>query len=233
MLRTREELRRFTARLRNASEEEKARIARELHDDLGQQLSALKMDLAALELTLTRDGNGNHPVQLQRMRRIVDSTLASVRRIAADLRPAMLDDLGLVPAIEWLTNDFANRHGIDIVRRIQPGNAVFSKDGATALFRIAQEALNNVARHAQASAVELDLTADAPRCMLRIADNGRGICRHAAMKRAPARSFGLIDVRERAHRLGGSVRVESAENQGFAITVTFPFRSVQQQESDS
>ncbi|MPW22574.1 PAS domain S-box protein [Paraburkholderia sp. CNPSo 3157] len=235
---SREELRQLSANLQNVREEEKTRIARELHDDLGQQLTALKMDLSALEQVLSVDSeagslDGNVTDQLRRMRRMIDSTVASVRRIAADLRPVMLDDLGLVPAIEWLANDFTNRYGIDITHKIEPGNAAFSKDGATALFRIVQEALNNVARHADATAVEITLHTTGSHCMLRIADNGRGADWKAAADNRQDRSFGLIGVRERAHMLGGSVQIDTAQNEGFAITVTFPLQSVQQEETHS
>ncbi|OUL95671.1 hypothetical protein CA603_07600 [Paraburkholderia hospita] len=235
---SREELRRLSANLQNVREEEKTRIARELHDNLGQQLTALKMDLSAVEQTLCGD-DAARPVdegvstQLRGMRRIIDSTVASLRRIAADLRPVMLDDLGLVPAIEWLANDFTSRHGIDVMRDIESGNSVFTKDGATALFRIVQEALNNVARHADATIVELTLHATGPHCVLRIADNGRGAGQQTIHNAHNDTSFGLIGLRERAYMLGGLVQIETAENKGFSITVTFPLQSVQQEENHS
>ncbi|KWD77024.1 PAS domain S-box protein, partial [Burkholderia ubonensis] len=119
---SREELRELSANLQNVREEEKTRIARELHDDLGQQLTALKMDLSAVELGLAKQlapGAGVRE-QLSGMHRLIDATVASVRRIAADLRPVMLDDLGLVPAIEWLANDFTHRYGIEVERHIDP-----------------------------------------------------------------------------------------------------------------
>ena len=108
------------------------------------------------------------------MRRIIDTTVGSVRRIAADLRPVMLDDLGLLPAIEWLLNDFTTRYSIEVARRIEPGDVLFSRNGATALFRIMQEALTNVIRHAEATRVSVEFTVADDRCRLRIADNGRG-----------------------------------------------------------
>ncbi len=234
---SREELRQLSANLQNVREEEKTRIARELHDDLGQQLTALKMDLSVVEQVLVPDGDSTGAIgssvsnQLRGMRRMIDSTVASLRRIAADLRPAMLDDLGLVPAIEWLANDFTSRYGIEVTRRIDPGNVVFTKEGATAVFRIVQEALTNVARHADATAVELTLHATGQQCVLRIADNGRGADQHTSPDGSRDKSFGLIGVRERAYMLGGTVQIDTAENQGFAITVTFPLQSVQQEET--
>ena len=168
--------------------------------------------------------------RLHGMARTIDATVASLRRIAADLRPVMLDDLGLAPAIEWLANDFTSRYGIAVERYIDAGDAAFKKDAATALFRIVQEALTNVARHADASAVDLSLHASSQHYVLRIADNGRGAepdagtGEHAGIDRP----FGLIGVRERAHMLGGSVRIDTTRNQGFALTVTFPLQTVQQ-----
>jgi two-component system sensor kinase len=223
----REELRELSANLQNIREDEKTRIARELHDDLGQQLTALKMDISSVEQAL--EGSASEPVrgQLQGMRRLIDVTVASVRRIAADLRPVMLDDLGLIPAIEWLATDFTNRYGIDVERDIETGDARFSPAGATALFRIVQEALTNVARHADATLVTLSLQAGDRTFVLRIADNGRGVHRTAE---PAAKSFGLLGVRERAHMLGGAVDIQTAHGQGFVLTVTIPAENVQMQE---
>ncbi|PXW25384.1 PAS domain-containing sensor histidine kinase [Paraburkholderia caballeronis] len=253
---SREELRELSANLQNVREAEKSRIARELHDDLGQQLTALKMDLSAVEHAL--DAPGREPqasageaardeiaTRLRGMRRLIDATVASVRRIAADLRPVMLDDLGLVPAIDWLANDFTNRYGIDVERHLDPGAATFSNAGATTLFRIVQEALTNVARHADATRVVLTLDIDAGCCTLRIVDNGRGSDRgadrvsdhDAGARQAPAgdgradKSFGLLGIRERAHMLGGVVRIDTAPDEGFAIAVSFPLHALQPVET--
>jgi len=228
---SREELRELSANLQNVREEEKTRIARELHDDLGQQLTALKMDLSVVEQQLRVPGRTqpDEDVQshLQGMRRLIDATVASVRRIAADLRPVMLDDLGLVPAIEWLANDFTNRYGIDVERHIETGGLTFTSAGATTLFRIVQEALTNVARHADATRVALQLDVEDGFCVLRVADNGRG-----STPGGPAhedKSFGLIGIRERAHMLGGTVTIDTALARGFSITVALPLSTVQQE----
>ncbi|UXU91043.1 PAS domain S-box protein [Burkholderia sp. S-53] len=228
---SRQELRELSANLQNVREEEKTRIARELHDDLGQQLTALKMDLSVVEQQLRVPGRAqpdeDMQSHLQGMRRLIDATVASVRRIAADLRPVMLDDLGLVPAIEWLANDFTNRYGIDVERHIETGGLTFTSAGATTLFRIVQEALTNVARHADATRVALRLDVEDGFCVLRVADNGRG-----AAPGGPAhedKSFGLIGIRERAHMLGGTVTIDTALARGFSITVAFPLSTVQQE----
>ncbi|MGU7780768.1 sensor histidine kinase [Burkholderia sp. PU8-34] len=230
---SREELRELSANLQNVREEEKSRIARELHDDLGQQLTALKMDLSVVENRLhASDGtapDGDVLAQLQGMRRLIDATVASVRRIAADLRPVMLDDLGLVPAIEWLANDFTNRYGIDVERHIETGGITFTNAGATTLFRIVQEALTNVARHADATRIALTLDVESGFCVLRIADNGRG-----AAPGGPThedKSFGLIGIRERAHMLGGTVTIDTALARGFSLTVALPLNAIQQEDT--
>ena len=228
---SREELRELSANLQNVREEEKTRIARELHDDLGQQLTALKMDLSVVEQQLRMPGRAQPDAglqtHLQGMRRLIDATVASVRRIAADLRPVMLDDLGLVPAIEWLANDFTNRYGIDVERHIETGGLTFASAGATTLFRIVQEALTNVARHADATRVALRLDIEDGFCVLRVADNGRGAAPGGTVHED--KSFGLIGIRERAHMLGGTVTIDTALARGFSITVALPLSTVQQE----
>jgi PAS domain S-box-containing protein len=226
----REELRELSANPQKIREDEKTRIARELHDDLGQQLTALKIDIASVEQTL--DASVSTPVreQLQGMRRRIDATVASVRRIAADLRPVMLDDLGLIPAVGWLSNDFTNCYGIDVERDIETGDAHFSQTGATTLFRIVQEALTNVSRHAEATLVTLTLRAENQTFVLRIADNGQGAQR--ALEPA-GKSFGLRGIRERAHMLGGAVDIHTGHGKGFALTVTIPSDTVHIQETQT
>lgn len=230
---SRQELRELSANLQNVREDEKTRIARELHDDLGQQLTALKMDLSSVEQSLAEVPSAPPPVlaQLHGMRRLIDSTVGSVRRIAADLRPVMLDDLGLLPAIDWLLNDFTTRYGIDIERRIEPGNTSFSKSGATTIFRIVQEALTNVVRHAEATRVSVSLVGEDGHCTVRIADNGRGARDVQATEGHGEKSFGLLGIRERVHILGGSVSIDTALGRGFALTVRIPLAAIQQEEA--
>lgn len=240
---SREELRELSANLQNVREEEKTRIARELHDDLGQQLTALKMDVSAIAIALARYRDSQatsqpsaQPIaaveqQLHGMRRLIDSTVASVRRIAADLRPVMLDDLGLVPAIEWLVNDFTNRYGIDVERRLDTADTSFTNAGATTLFRIVQEALTNVARHADATRVDLTLAIDQDFCRLQIKDDGRGVQPEERRDAHGDKSFGLIGIRERAHMLSGTVTIDSAPGQGFSIKVALPLAAIRQTDT--
>jgi PAS domain S-box-containing protein len=225
--RSREELRELSANLQNVREEEKTRIARELHDDLGQQLTALKMDLSTVEEALGTSADPETVRQIRGMRRLIDATVASVRRIAADLRPVMLDDLGLIPAIEWLANDFTNRYGINVERRIEVGGISFTPGGATTLFRIVQEALTNVARHAEATHVTLTVRIEADTCAVQVADNGQGSSRSVT---AAEKTFGLLGIRERAHMLGGTFEIHTARGKGFTLTVIFPLTAIEQQE---
>jgi two-component system, NarL family, sensor histidine kinase UhpB len=234
--RSREELRALSANLQNVREAEKTRIARELHDDLGQQLTALKIDLSALERQLGAAVDDDIAARLAGMTGLIDATVGALRRIAADLRPVMLDDLGLVPAIEWLVNDFTNRYGIAVQRHIHTGGAAFSSAAASTLFRIVQEALTNVARHAEASIVVLTLEVEGQHCTLRVVDNGRGA--QGDPGKAPGRdrrdrSFGLIGMRERAHMLNGSVEIDTAPGEGFAISITFELDALQSEETAS
>ncbi len=211
--------------IRFSVREEQSRIARELHDDLGQQLTALKMHLSSLELAPGTDAHAR--AQLGGMQCLIDATVASMRRIAADLRPVMLDDLGLVPAIDWLVNDFTNRYGIEVERRMDGMHNDFSHDGSTTIFRIVQEALTNVARHSHAAHVALELHQEAEHCNVRITDDGRGADEHADARR---KAFGLIEIRERASRLNGSVSIQTSVGQGFAVTVMLPPAAVQDDE---
>ncbi|MGG1947877.1 PAS domain S-box protein [Trinickia sp. NRRL B-1857] len=230
---SRQELRALSTNLQNVREDEKTRIARELHDDLGQQLTALKMDLSAVEQSLAEVPSAPPPVlaQLSGMRRLIDSTVGSVRRIAADLRPVMLDDLGLMPAIDWLLTDFTTRYGIEIERRIEAGGAQFSRNGATTLFRIVQEALTNVAKHAEATRVSLALVVEDDHCVVSIADNGCGAPSTAGDEGPRGKSFGLLGIRERVHVLGGSVSIDTAVKRGFTLKVRIPLAAIQQEEA--
>lgn len=227
---SREELQMLSANIQNVREEEKTRIARELHDDLGQQLTALKMDLSILDATLKEGGSAaDAAAHIGGMHALIDATVASVRRIAADLRPVMLDDLGPVPAIEWLVAEFTKRYGIPVKTRIHQDEFDFNPAGATAVFRIVQEALTNVARHSGATEAELSLTRLHGTCVLCIRDNGRGIDTTGEHK---TRSFGLLGIRERARLFGGSVAMQTSPGQGFSLTVALSLAAVEQPPLD-
>jgi len=222
------ELQRLSAYIQNVREEEKTRIARELHDDLGQQLTALKMDVSMLISALKGcDVPPEIDVQTHAMHGLIDTTVASVRRIAADLRPVMLDDLGPVPAIEWLINEFTRRYGIDVTMHLRQHDFNFNAAAGTALFRIVQEALTNVARHANAKRVTVRLAREAEQCVVWISDNGDGTEPEGMQK---DKSFGLLGIRERTRMLGGVLKIDTAPGRGFSVTVSLPLQAVETQE---
>lgn len=222
---SREELRRLSAHIQHIREEEKARIARELHDDLGQQLTALKMAVTLVEHKSPANAASSLSREdLRGMYTLIDQLIDSVRRIAADLRPVMLDDLGLVPAIEWLANEFSARYHVPVIRHIDASAITFNRESRIEVFRMVQEALTNVARHSGATQVVLDIVRDDPHCILRIADNGRGVTREASPSR---RSFGLLGMRERAALLGGEIQIHTAPGSGFELTAILPLEAVE------
>jgi PAS domain S-box-containing protein len=227
-----EELRLAHARLRSqacreqrAAEEERRRIARELHDEFGQALTGLKFDLAwfgrALTQSPTPTGGGDLLNKVQSMSGSVDALLESVRATAAALRPALLDDLGLVPALECLATTFQHRTGarcaIDVVPELS--FIALRSEVSTALFRIAQELLTNVMRHAAASQVRIRLYRDRARVTLEVTDNGKGITRE---KMARPHSLGLRGMQERASLLGGRFHIEGAAGGGTRACASVP-----------
>ncbi len=215
-----QELMRLSANIQKMREEEKTRIARELHDDLGQQLTALKMEVKLLEGEMHTDSTQPASLNIDCIYKLIDSLVASIRRIASDLRPVMLDDLGLPAAIDWLVTDFTTRYRVPVVTHIDADNKMeFSPEFATAVFRMIQEALTNVARHSDATQVKLDIVRTAANCVLRVADNGRG-----AIPNIPRStfSFGLLGLQERAAQLGGAVEITTSPGRGFTLSVTLP-----------
>ena len=223
----------LAARIEATREEEKKRIARELHDDLGQQLTALKMDLSSLatgDIPAARDEpHAADAVQARvlAMREAVDHAIASVRRLAAGLRPAVLDDLGLLPALEWLVEDFRQRSRLSIDMISNAEGIVFNDAASTAIFRIVQEALTNVVRHAhRASAVNIELTINALTCDVFIRDNGVAIEHQPGRNEGRPSPSGLAGIRERVRRLGGSVAIGSETDGGFSIRLSVPREAV-------
>ncbi len=209
------QLRQLSAHLQAAREEERARIAREIHDELGQTLTALKIDLSGLRRSLDSE-----TLLLQEkcvsMSELIDTTVQSVRRIATELRPGILDDLGLVAAIEWQLSEFQSRTGIECQLTSNLEESALGADGKTALFRIFQETLTNVARHANATSVVVNLEEGPDDVTLQVQDNGRGITESDIAK---SRSFGLLGISERVHLLNGELSVHGVPGQGTTIVV--------------
>ena len=215
---SRHELRRLSASVVEAREEERRRIARELHDELGQRLSAMKMELS----TLAHDIHSRaYDRRVAAMIDMLDETVASVRRIAADLRPMMLDDLGLNAAIEWLARESAQRMGIDVTMRLGEVDPALDGPASTAVYRMVQEALTNVARHARATTVGIDMSQVGQELVLTVHDNGVGFPSNTRRKED---SFGLIGIRERAYLLGGTLDIENPPGGGGRLTVRLPLR---------
>jgi signal transduction histidine kinase len=218
-----EERRAFAVAAQAIREEEKARLARELHDELAQSLTALKMDTIWV-----RDHASTVPgtvtAKLTEMVEMLDRTVAATRRMAADLRPLMLDDLGLVPAIEWLASNFKQRCGVPCTLSINDEMGLeLPEPYATAVFRIVQESLNNIAKHAAASQVLVTLDKTLDTVTLRVQDDGCGFLSDGARK---PQSLGLMGLRERAHLLGGSVDISSARGEGTTVEVSIPLDQI-------
>ncbi|MGC5887489.1 PAS domain-containing sensor histidine kinase [Ralstonia pseudosolanacearum] len=217
--RSQEELQHLSDSILALREEERHRIARELHDDLGQRLSALKMDLSLLAADLqVGTGEGALVAQTEAMQRVIDETIAAVRQISADLRPPLLDELGLVPAIEWIAKNFRQRFGLIV--NVHAEEARMPEHAAISVFRIVQEALNNVVHHADATRVDIELTRQDDMLELSIQDNGCGWSGMppAAGERKP---LGLLGIRERARLLGGQATATHTPGGGFRLSVRF------------
>ncbi len=209
---------------RTRREEDRARMAREVHDELGQALTGLKMDLAWLQ----RQIGPKRKILLQKFRDmsdLVDTTIQGVRRIAADLRPIMLDDLGLVPAMEWQLQEFEKRSGIRCRFTSSSEEVELDAEATTILFRILQEALTNVGRHAEATQVAVRLDQEQGYVRLQVQDDGRGITPDEAHG---ARSFGLLGMRERALLRSGDFDIQGTPGQGTTLVVRLPLGQVEE-----
>ena len=215
---SRQQLRDLAFHLQSVREEERTHIAREIHDDLGQALTALKLDIHWLANRLTED----QALLLEKtklMSRLVDTTIHSVQRISSELRPGLLDDLGLSAAIEWQADEFENRTSMKCNISIDPEEIVLDRDLSTAIFRIFQEALTNIVRHANATRVEVSLKQKSDAIELKVRDNGIGITEEQISN---PRSFGLIGMRERVHSFGGNLSISGTPNEGTTIMVGIP-----------
>jgi PAS domain S-box-containing protein len=213
-----DELRELSATMNEVREAERARIARELHDELAQWLTALRMDVSWLASRLPRE----HSQLLERtekMKEVMNTTVNAVRRIAADLRPVILDDLGLVPALEGLLHDLSQRTGIVVSLEADHGSLAPGEPVATAVYRMVQEALTNVARHAKATEVQVTMNREGETLVVRVRDNGRGFDPELAAQR---KSYGVLGIRERAYTLGGSARIVRVDTGGTLVEIEIP-----------
>ncbi|HXF17183.1 MAG TPA: PAS domain-containing sensor histidine kinase, partial [Burkholderiales bacterium] len=216
------ELRKLSAQVLEAREEEKTRIARELHDELGQMLTALKMDLGWVRGRIG-GSDGELAAKTNKMWETLDQTVTSVRRIAADLRPLMLDDLGLADAAAWLVEDFSKRSDLRCEFKIinDSDTSDFESNVANTVYRALQESLTNVGRHANAKNAWVLLRIDERAIRLEIEDDGRGI---SAEDMTKSHSLGLKGMRERVFHIGGVLEVTSAPRGGTRVSVFVPVR---------
>ncbi|ABR91523.1 sensory box histidine kinase [Janthinobacterium sp. Marseille] len=209
-------LRQLADRSETSIEDERKHIARELHDDLAQHLSALRMNVSVMKLEfghLSSAFSGQAETMIERL----DATIKIARNVITALRPTALD-MGIVQALEWLVKDFSTHKEISCRLHIHDENLILSDRSATAIFRIAQESLRNISRHAEACNVDVNLSHKDGMCLLAIRDDGRGF----NTTNVPFNSFGLMGIKERVLILGGKVEIESEEGQGTTIRVNIP-----------
>jgi PAS domain S-box-containing protein len=220
---TTEQLRARSASLQAAKEEEATRIAREIHDELGAAMSSLRWDLEDVDEAISRSGERSQVEELRKkiaaMMRLTDTTVNTVRRIASELRPIALDALGLSETIEMQARQFQERTGISVQCDCTLENVDLSQEQSTAAFRILQEALTNILRHAQATTVNIQIKKEDGEFILTIRDNGRGITDE---EKSGQRTLGLLGMRERAHLIGGKIDITGSDGKGTVVIVRTP-----------
>jgi len=215
---SRDQLRALAARLQSVREEERTYIAREIHDELGQACTAIKMDLALIGRKLTKRQT-KLLAKVASSTQLVDSAIVTLRKIASELRPRTLDDLGLPAALEAQAQEFESRTGIQCSVTLPPEPLMLDKDRSTAIFRIFQESLTNVARHAHATRVEARLRRENNRIIFQVSDNGAGFDPEVAKA---SKSLGLVGMQERALLLNGEFKTEGVPGSGTTMTLTIP-----------
>ena len=213
-----DQLRALAARVQTVREDERTRVAREIHDVLGQALTAIKIDISSL-LRESPSDKGPGAARIGSVLQLLDDTIRVVRRIATELRPGILDDLGLAAAVEWAAEEFQGRTGTRVHVSVPDAEIAIDPARATAVFRIFQETLTNVARHANATRVDVQLATEGSSLTLEVHDNGLGF---SEMRLSAGTSLGTIGMRERALLLGGELIIRSAPGRGTTVTVRIP-----------
>jgi PAS domain S-box-containing protein len=215
---SREQLRILSTRLQAVREEERASLSREIHDELGGVLTALKMDVSQIRRRI--DPNDEVlAAKLTSFSELIDQTIKTVRKIATELRPGILDDFGLIAALEWQLSDFAKRSNIKARFNSTVDNIELDRDSTISLFRAFQETLTNVARHAEASEVTVNISHDNHKMILEVSDNGRGIHLNDLIG---TKSLGLLGMRERVRLLQGELDILGKPGEGTTIRITIP-----------
>jgi PAS domain S-box-containing protein len=215
---SRKRLRDLASHLETAREKERTRIAREIHDELGQSLTALKMELHWCMRQLPRDDK-QLLEKAALLPQLIDANVHLVQKISSELRPGLLDDLGLSAAIEWQAAQFQKRTGVDCDVICEPHDIVLDQTRSTAIFRIFQETLTNIARHANATQIEVALKNKTDGIELNVSDDGRGI---TETEISDPKSFGVMGIQERVYSLGGVVKISGIENEGTTVEVFIP-----------
>jgi two-component system sensor histidine kinase UhpB len=215
---SREQLRSLAAHLQSIREEERMVMAREIHDELGQALTAIKMDLSWLNKRIPDEQNSIFK-KTESMSELIDSTIQTVQRISAQLRPGLLDDIGLLAAIEWQADEFQKRTGISCELSVNSQDITLDSERSTAIFRIFQETLTNITRHANATKVRVSLVKKNMQLKLKIKDNGKGISEE---KISDPKSLGLVGIQERVFFLGGDIEIKGTQGKGTTLTVSIP-----------
>ena len=218
-----EKLEKLSSHLQNLQEEERSRIAREIHDELGQNLTSINMDIDYLK---NRGAEGADPDILRRLKtlsELVNQTIKTTRRISQELHPVILDDLGLKSAIEWQVSQFKKRSDSEYKLNLIGDDENLSKEQSTTIFRITQESLTNIARHAGASKVEVSLNIKKPWIKLEIKDDGKGISENNTENHNA--SFGIFGMKERASILGGNLEIVSKPKEGTSIILELPIQA--------
>lgn len=216
---SRERLRNLSGRLQSLLEEERTRISREIHDELGQALTAMKMDLSMTRRSLVSEGFAQRAAKIQEIELAVTRIIRAVRRIATDLRPGILDELGVTAAIKWMAKNFQNRTGLSCKVVVSKADKISDPARSTAIFRIVQEALTNVMRHAAASQVAVSLKRIDDTLIVEVRDNGIGIKEGRIFD---SKSLGLIGIRERVLLLGGEAEISGKPGKGTLVRVALP-----------
>jgi signal transduction histidine kinase len=220
---TSEQLRALSARLQSAREEEGTRIAREIHDELGGALTGLKWDLESLDQVISELTDQSQlqvlREKIEAMLRLSETTISAMRRISSELRPSILDDFGLAEAIEWQARQFQARTRIICHCECSVDTSDLNREQSTAVFRIFQEALTNILRHAQATRVDVAIREETGEIVLTVSDNGRGI---TEADKSRLQSLGLLGMQERAHLIGGEIDITGVEGKGTVLTVRVP-----------
>ena len=215
-----EQLRNLSMHLQKIREEERSYIAREIHDELGQLLTAIKIDLSSCKIRL----GSNDPVVFQRIQKalsLINDSISTVKRISMELRPSVLDHLGLAAAVEWYTEEFEERTGIKCCLNITPPDFTIDKTLSTNVFRILQEALTNVSRHSRATEVNINIRVNNGSLNMLISDNGIGIKEEDITS---PYSFGILGIRERVRQFGGTLRIHGIKGHGTDLEVEIPIQ---------